>query len=95
VVEPIRLTTPEKPEEILRNAHLNPSQIPAEDVCWYAGMAQSATEAPCMVSYPSFCTLVTVLVVRSNGTLSSERQLSWNRNKKDLAMTQIPYAVER
>jgi HTH-type transcriptional regulator / antitoxin HigA len=32
VVEPIRLTTPEQREEILRNAHLNPSQIPAEDI---------------------------------------------------------------
>ena len=32
MVEPIQLTTPEQREAILRNAHFNPFQIPAEDV---------------------------------------------------------------
>jgi tyrosine phenol-lyase len=32
MVEPIRLTTPEQREEIVRKAHFNPFQIPAEDV---------------------------------------------------------------
>jgi tyrosine phenol-lyase len=32
MVEPIRLTTPEQRAEILRKAHFNPFQIPAEDV---------------------------------------------------------------
>jgi tryptophanase len=32
MVEPIRLTTPEQREAILRHAHFNPFQIPAEDV---------------------------------------------------------------
>ena len=32
MVEPIRLTTPEQREEILRKAHFNPFQIRAEDV---------------------------------------------------------------
>src|SRR5277367_3537767 len=32
MVEPIRLTTPEQRSVILRNAHFNPFQIPAEDV---------------------------------------------------------------
>jgi tryptophanase len=32
MVEPIRLTTPDQRAEILRNAHFNPFQIPAEDV---------------------------------------------------------------
>jgi tryptophanase len=32
MVEPIRLTTPEQREEILRKAHFNPFQIPARDV---------------------------------------------------------------
>jgi tyrosine phenol-lyase len=32
MVEPIRLTTPEEREQIIRSAHFNPFQIPAEDV---------------------------------------------------------------
>ncbi len=32
MVEPIRLTTPEEREAIIRSAHFNPFQIPAEDV---------------------------------------------------------------
>ena len=32
MVEPIRLTTPEQREEIIRNAHFNPFRIRAEDV---------------------------------------------------------------
>ncbi len=32
MVEPIRLTTPEQREVIIRRAHFNPFQIPAEDV---------------------------------------------------------------
>src|SRR5215470_7618713 len=32
MVEPIRLTTPDQREAILRRAHFNPFQIPAEDV---------------------------------------------------------------
>ena len=32
MVEPIKLTTPEEREAIIRSAHFNPFQIPAEDV---------------------------------------------------------------